>query len=118
MEKKLSLSTILNFGPMYEQSSPRSRPVRVEPSVPRKQEARAETFSPKEMNRQFERGFESRGWHEQQIAFWVTHNERLLRKIQSKSGDEQRPTIEEAGYDPIRTYNQTDFVQERVAVEV
>lgn len=75
-------------------------------------------FSPTEMNRQFKRAFESRGWHEQQVTFWVTHNERLLRKIQSKSGDEQRRTIEEAGYYPIRTYNQTDFVKERVAVEV
>jgi len=34
------------------------------------------------------------------------------------SPDEQRREIEENGLEPIQTYNQTDFVKERVAVEV
>ncbi len=32
--------------------------------------------------------------------------------------DEQRERIQSAGFDPICSYNQTDFVKERVAVEV
>ena len=34
------------------------------------------------------------------------------------SPDEQKRAIEEANHTPIRSYNQTDFVKERVAVEV
>ena len=36
----------------------------------------------------------------------------------SLDADAQRDAIEEAGLQPIRSYNQTDFVKERVAVEV
>ena len=32
--------------------------------------------------------------------------------------DEQKLAIENAGYEPIMSYNQTDFVKERVAVEI
>lgn len=75
-------------------------------------------FSPEDMNKQFKDGFEKKGWKQRRVNFWVTHNEKLLRKVRDKSGDEQKRKIEEAGYEPIMTYNQTDFVKGRVAVEV
>jgi len=75
-------------------------------------------FSPEDMNKQFKDGFEKRGWQQRRATFWVTHNERLLRKVYGMSGDEQRHEIQEAGYEPIMSYNQTDFVKDRVAVEV
>ena len=34
------------------------------------------------------------------------------------SEDEQKQAIEKAGHTPIMSYNQTDFVKDRVAVEV
>ena len=75
-------------------------------------------FSPEEMNKQFKEGFEKRGWRQRRATFWVTHNEKLLRQIHNMSGDDQKHEIEEAGYEPIMSYNQTDFVKDRVAVEV
>lgn len=75
-------------------------------------------YSPGEMNRKFKEGFEARGWQQMKAPFWVTHNEKLLREIHQKPSDEQKRAIEEAGYEPISSYNQTDFVKERVAVEV
>ncbi len=75
-------------------------------------------FSPEDMNKQFKEGFEERGWRQRRATFWVTHNEKLLRNIYEMSGDEQKYEIEEAGYEPIMSYNQTDFVKDRVAVEV
>lgn len=75
-------------------------------------------YSPVELNNQFRKGFEARGWKQERATFWVTHNEYLMREIRELSGDEQKGRIEEAGYDPIMTYNQTDFVKDRVAVEV
>lgn len=75
-------------------------------------------FSPEDMNNQFKDGFEKRGWRQRRATFWVTHNEKLLRNVYGMSGDEQRHEIEKAGYEPIMSYNQTDFVKDRVAVEV
>jgi len=75
-------------------------------------------FSPGEMNRRFKDGFEKRGWRQRKIQFWVTHNEKLLSNVQGMSGSEQRHEIEKAGYEPIMSYNQTDLLKDRVAVEV
>ena len=75
-------------------------------------------YSPTEMNTAFKRGLEALGWEERRNTFWVTEDERLLRGIYGLPAEEQKVAIEAAGYEPIMSYNQTDFVKERVAVEV
>jgi len=75
-------------------------------------------YSPVEMNAEFKRMFEARGWSPRTNAFWVTFDERVLRGIYGLSASEQKHRIEAAGYEPIKSYNQTDFVKDRVAVEV
>lgn len=75
-------------------------------------------YSPKAMNEAFRKGFRIRGWSEHQKTFWVTVDEKILRQIYTLPAEEQKQLIEEAGFDPIRSYNQTDFVKDRVAVEV
>lgn len=75
-------------------------------------------YSPKAMNEAFRNGFRAKGWSEHQKTFWVTVDEKILREIYTLPADEQKQIIEEAGFDPIRSYNQTDFVKNRVAVEV
>lgn len=52
------------------------------------------------------------------ILFWVAPDEKLLRGIYDLPEDAQKSRIEEAGHVPIMSYNQTDFVKDRVAVEV
>ena len=42
----------------------------------------------------------------------------LLRRVYDQPHEEQKLAIETAGYTPIMSYNQTDFVKDRVAVEV
>lgn len=75
-------------------------------------------YSPSDMNRAFREGFRAHHWDERRNVFWVTSDERLLRSIHSLPESEQRNAIEKAGYTPIKSYNQTDFVKNRVAVEV
>ena len=75
-------------------------------------------YSPAAMNNAFKGGFRDNGWSESRITFYVAPNERLLRGIYDLSDTEQKDRIEQAGYTPIMSYNQTDFVKERVAVEV
>lgn len=70
------------------------------------------------MNEAFRNGFRSRGWSEHQKTFWVTVDEKILRQIYTLPAEEQKRLIEDAGFDAIRSYNQTDFVKNRVAVEV
>ncbi len=75
-------------------------------------------FSPTDMNQAFKDGLRTLGWSERRNAFWVTADEKILRGIYGLSETEQKQAIEEAGQTPIMSYNQTDFVKDRVAVEV
>ena len=75
-------------------------------------------YSPGDMNIAFKRGLETRGWSERRNRFWVTDDEKLLRGIYSLPEKEQKRAIEEAGHTPIMSYNQTDFVKDRVAMEI
>ena len=75
-------------------------------------------YSPVDMNRAFKDGLQSRGWTERRSVFWVTADDKLMRTIHDRPEDEQKRKIESAGYEPIMSYNQTDFMKDRVAVEV
>ena len=75
-------------------------------------------YSPADMNRAFSEGLGRLGWSERRSTFWVTDDERILRGTYALPEAEQRQAIEAAGLTPIMSYNQTDFVKERVAVEV
>lgn len=75
-------------------------------------------YSPKDMNDEFKLSFESLGWKQRRQTFYVTDDERLMRSIYSQQDDVQKREIEAAGREPIMSYNQTDFVKNRIAVEV
>jgi hypothetical protein len=75
-------------------------------------------FSPQAMNRSFNRHFAAKSWTRHIVSYWVTHDVRLIRKTLQKSAQEQKEDIAAAGETPIYSYNQTDFVKDRIAVEV
>ena len=75
-------------------------------------------YSPIEMNRSFKRLLESKKWTESRVSYWVTKDEKLIRKTLTMPPEEQKKEIEQAGSSPIFSYNQTDFVKDRVAIEV
>lgn len=75
-------------------------------------------YAPKEMNKAMDAEFTSRGWAESRTSYWVTKNAKLIRKTMTMERDEQKAEIEATGETPIFSYNQTDFVKDRVAVEV
>lgn len=70
------------------------------------------------MNAAFKSGLEACGWKERRNQFWVTDDEQILRGILGMSADQQKAAIEAQGRQAIGSYNQTDFVKDRVAVEV
>ena len=75
-------------------------------------------YSPQDMNEAIKKGFSARDWQQRRQEFWVTADEKVVRNIATLPASMQRETIEAAGHTPIYSYNQTDFVKERVAVEV
>lgn len=77
-----------------------------------------ELFAPKEMNRALGAELDKRGWSESRTSYWVTADARLIRRTMSLPTASQRQAIEDAGGEAFYSYNQTDFVKDRIAVEV
>ena len=75
-------------------------------------------YSPVAMNAFFKGSLKERGWEEGRTSYWVTHDQRIIRKTMTLPASEQKREITEAGLSPIFSFNQTDFVKERIAVEV
>jgi hypothetical protein len=75
-------------------------------------------FSPIDLNAEFNRLLRKKGWEESRVSYWVTRSEKLIRKTLAMPANEQKREIEAAGERPIFSYNQTDFVKDRIAVEV
>lgn len=75
-------------------------------------------YSPIDMNKLFAELLHTNQWKESRVSYWVTKNEKLIRKTLAMPAAEQKKEIEAVGELPIFSYNQTDFVKDRVAVEV
>ncbi len=75
-------------------------------------------YAPTDLNGAFKAEFSARSWGEHRTSYWVTRDHRLIRRTMHMPSDEQKAEIEAAGEVAIRSYNQTDFVKERVALEV
>ena len=75
-------------------------------------------YSPVDLNKAFKRLLESKGWSESRVNYWVTKDEGLIRRTLTMPAEVQKEEIRQAGHSPIFSYNQTDFVKDRVAIEV
>lgn len=75
-------------------------------------------YSPVDMNAAFDAKFRRHSWTERRTAYWVTADAQLIRKTMHMPPAQQKAEIEAAGMTPISSYNQTDFVKDRVAIEV
>lgn len=75
-------------------------------------------YSPKALNARFSEDFSRAGWRESRTSYWVTDDYTLIRKTMLLPAVRQKQEIEAAGHRAISSYNQTDFVKSRVAVEV
>ena len=75
-------------------------------------------YAPIDMNKAFKKELKSLHWEESRVSYWVTKEERLIRKTLTMPSEEQKKEIERSGNAPIFSYNQTDFVKDRVAIEV
>lgn len=75
-------------------------------------------YSPVDLNKALEGHFAERGWSESRVSYYVTRSEKLARATMNLDAAEQKSEIEANGEEAIFSYNQTDFVKDRVAIEV
>jgi predicted transposase YbfD/YdcC len=75
-------------------------------------------YSPIEMNESFKKELTKYHWKESRVSYWVTKDEKLIRRTLTMPPDAQKKEIEGQGEIAIRSYNQTDFVKNRVAIEI
>ncbi len=63
------------------------------------------------MNASFKKHLDRTGWGEKRVSYWVTKDEKLIRRTLAMSAEDQKKEILAAGETPIFSYNQTDFVK-------
>ena len=75
-------------------------------------------FSPFKMNEKFKEELGRLNWVENRVNMYTTDDHELLKNILEKNSTRQKEIIESAGKEALMTYNQTDFLKERVSIEV
>jgi hypothetical protein len=76
-------------------------------------------FSPTKFNHLFDVAFNGYGWGESRIYYFVNEDLQTTRETYDiRDKNQQRDEIQQHGFHAYNTYNQVDFVKERVAVEV
>lgn len=75
-------------------------------------------YSPIDLNKEFKILLESAGWKESVTRYYMTSNIQLARKTLTLSKEDQKREIENAGEVPLLAFNQTDFVKNRIAIEI
>jgi hypothetical protein len=75
-------------------------------------------YSPIALNKEFKRFLAEHGWRESRTQYYVTANVKLARETLTLQASKQKEIIEAAGETALFSFNQTDFVKNRVAVEV
>lgn len=76
-------------------------------------------FSPIALNIEFNKAFHKLGWRESRYSYYITLDRDLMEKSIGMSAKDQKAFLIENGEkSPIHSYNQTDFVKEKIAVEI
>lgn len=76
-------------------------------------------YAPKEINKTFKEEFRKFEWHESRYSYYITTNRQLMLETLNLDIKKQKQFLLENGEEnPIYSYNQTDFVKEKIAVEV
>lgn len=75
-------------------------------------------YSPDDMNKEFNKLLQEKGWEPARFTYYVTDDDVLTRKVLYLDSQDQKRVIEESNKIAHYSYNQTDFVKERTAIEI
>jgi hypothetical protein len=114
---------LVHHGPLYKEIETVIREVDASKCVTKTSKEKTmrgkKLYSPKKLNAEFRRLFHERGWSESKYQYYVTTNRNYLQDIVNLPVDSQRDYLVAKGVaQPIRSYKQTDFVKDGIAIEV
>ncbi len=76
-------------------------------------------YSPSKLNKLFKDEFSKNFWKETRTAYFVSEDLQTTREtVNIRNKDVQKQAIVDRGFNAFSTYNQVDFVKDRVAIEV
>jgi hypothetical protein len=75
-------------------------------------------YNPDELNREFKRVFGNLNWESVTRTYYVSDKYEVVKVIEPLDHKEQKKYLESAGEPLIRSYNQTDYVKDKIAVEI
>ena len=76
-------------------------------------------FNPKALNIEFDRLFQQLNWKSVKYSYYITTDRTIMNELITLSPKEQKEFLIKHGIDsPIKSYKQTDFVKDNIAVEV
>lgn len=76
-------------------------------------------YSPKELNKILKRNFYNYRWEESRYSYYISLNRQLMEKSILMTAKEQKEFfIKNGENESIYSYNQTDFVKDKIAVEI
>lgn len=78
----------------------------------------APLLAPIDLNKAFNEAFYHRGWAESRYNYYITLDRDLMEQSIGMSAKDQKDFLVANGENPIYSYNQTDFVKDKIAVEV
>lgn len=76
-------------------------------------------YSPSKLNELFKKEFHKNSWNETRISYFVSEDLQTTREtVDIRDKEAQKQAIIDRGFTAFGTYNQVDFVKDRVAIEV
>ncbi|MEW6417535.1 MAG: BglII/BstYI family type II restriction endonuclease [Nitrospirota bacterium] len=76
-------------------------------------------FNPKALNKEFDRLFQLRNWKAVRYSYYVTTDRLIMNELITLPANKQKELLIEKGIpNPIKSYKQTDFVRDNIAIEV
>ncbi|MDK2979328.1 MAG: hypothetical protein PWP52_2042 [Bacteroidales bacterium] len=76
-------------------------------------------YSPVDLNKAFTESFNKLDWNEGRYQYYITTNQKYLEQIVNLPYKEQKEFLIKKGIkEPIKSYKQTDFVKDQIAIEV
>lgn len=75
-------------------------------------------YNPLEINKAFKTTFNNLGWEESRQTYYLTPDQDLAYETMSLPPEEQKSIIEARNKIAYMSYNQTDFLKNRIAIEV
>lgn len=75
-------------------------------------------YNPSTLNTDFKQRLNHLGWHERRRDFYVSTDFDIVNKIEPLNFQQQKKFLEEIGHPLYSSYNQTDFLKNKIGIEV